>query len=325
MNKQMKYDERDLPSINELANAIQSMMGNVALREDVSIFTARQLEYVKTQVYEAKFPDLKSLRIVPITTDTPPSAETVAYKIYDRYGMAKIIANYADDLPRADVAATEKKASVKSIGVAYGYSVLELAASNQTGANLPMHKALSARRAVEIELSRVALYGDDKHDLYGLLTHPNIGETVLPSGKDWLTGNPTAQDLIDDVRAIYDAVRLQSNGAHTPNMLLLPMRHLALLQRTIMPNTMGKSVLTWLREEFPNLKFEEMLELQGKTGEKSHIVCGEFDRLNLSQEIPLMFDQLPAEARGLELLVNCHARTAGTLVYMPLAFTKAEC
>lgn len=322
--KHMHYDEQDLPEIQKLTQHISNAVGNFAMREDVGIFTARELDFVKAQTYEKKFPELKGLSIVPVTNTVPAYAETVTYKVYDHYGMAKIIANYADDLPRADVAAVEKTVRVKSLGVSYGYSVQELAASNATGANLDTRKAYAARRAVELALSKIALHGDEKNGLFGLLTHPNIGETVLPSGKNWLTDNPTAQELIDDVRSVYDAVLLQSNGTHTPNTMILPMKHLSLLKRTIVPDTMGKSVLAWLQDEMTGVKFVEVLELQADTG-KSSIVCGEFDTLNVAHEMAQPFTQLPAQERNLELVVVCHARTAGVLVTMPLAFTKAEC
>jgi len=44
----------------------------------------------------------------------------------------------------------------------------------------------------------------------------------------------------------------------------------------------------------------------------------------LTFEIPQPFEQLPAEARSLEILVNCHARTAGVAVYYPLSIAIWE-
>lgn len=322
MQRHMHYDEQDLPALNALAVHISNALGNIAMREDASIFSARELDFVKAQTYSRKFPEMKGLQLVPSSSDAPEWAETVTYKMYDEVGMAKIIAAYADDLPRADISAKEHTVKLRQIGVSYGYNIRELAQSMATGKNLPLQKATAARRAVEVKLNQIAMTGDAEFGLYGLSNHPNIGLTVLPSGKDWLTGNPTAEELIGDVQAMYDAVRLQSRGIHTPNKFILPTGHLNVLKRKIVPNTNGKTVLVWLKEEFESLEFVETPELKATTG-KSKMFMGEFDINNLHMELPQPFTQLPAQERNLELVVNCIASCGGVVVTYPLAFTSA--
>ena len=60
-----------------------------------------------------KLPGMNGLSLVPVSSEAPEWAETVTERIYDMVGMAKVIANYADDLPRADVAMTERAVKVK--------------------------------------------------------------------------------------------------------------------------------------------------------------------------------------------------------------------
>lgn len=323
MTKHMHYDEQDLPALNALSVHIGNALGNIALREDAGIFTARELDFVKAQTYSRKFPEMKGLQLVPTASDAPEWAETVTYKMYDEVGMAKIIANYADDLPRADVKAKEVTVKLRQIGVSYGYNIRELAQSVATGANLPTQKAVAARRAVEIKLNQIAMTGDADFGLFGLTNHPNIGVTVLPSGKNWLTGNPTAQELINDVQAMYDAIRLQSRGIHTPNKFILPTQHLNILKRTLVPNTNGKTVLAWLKEEFATLEFVETPELKASGAAKSKIFMGEFHADNIHMELPQPFTQLPAQERNLEVVINCTASCGGVVVTYPLAFTSA--
>lgn len=322
MQKHMHYDEQDLPALNALAVHIGNALGNIALREDVGIFTARELDFVKAQTYSRKFPEMKGLQLVPTASDAPEWAETVTYKMYDEVGMAKIIAAYADDLPRADISAKEVTIKLRQVGVSYGYNIRELAQSLATGANLPLKKATAARRAVEIKLNEIAMVGDANFGLFGLTNHPNIGTTVLPSGKDWNTGNPTAQELIADVQTMYDAIRVQSHGIHTPNKCILPTSHLNVLKRTLVPDTNGKTVLAWLKEEFAALEFVETPELKATTG-KSKMFMGEFDVNNINLELPQPFTQLPAQERNLEVVINCVASCGGVVVTYPLAFTAA--
>lgn len=325
MQKHTHYDAADLPAIEAVIPHVLAQTGNMQFREDAGIFTARELDYVKAQVYGKLYPEMKGLSLIPVSSDAPEWAETVTYIVYDDVGMAKIIANYADDLPRADVKGAEHTARVKVVGDSYGYNFRELAASMATGRNLPMRKADAARRAVDVKLNSIAIKGDALHGLYGLTNHPNIGVTTLPSAKNWVTGSPTVDELIADVHALYDAVRVQSNGVHTPTKILLPTSRLNVLKRTLIPNTGAKSVLAYLKEEYPALEFVDVPELENTgTGGKGKIFIGEFNEVNINHEMPMQFTQHPAETRGLEVVVACTAATAGVLVHYPLAFTTAE-
>lgn len=325
MPKHMHYDEADLVATSALADKVKATTGIAAVREDVGIFTARELDFVKKQVYEKKYPEMKGLLLVPMSHDAPEWAETVTYKYFDEVGMAKVIANYADDLPRADVSAKERTVRVRTIGNSYGYNIRELAVSVATGQNLPTRKATAARRAVEIKLNKTALFGDSDYNLFGLANHPNIGVVTLPSGKNWLTEKPTAMELIDDVSTMYDAVALQSNDIHTPNRFVVPTRHASVLENTIVPDSGAKTVWQFLRDKYNNVEFVKVSELgEAGTYKRGKMFMGEFDNSNLSLEIPEPFKQHPAEARNLELLVNCTASTAGVIVHYPLALVYAE-
>ncbi|WP_423056875.1 major capsid family protein [Achromobacter xylosoxidans] len=41
-------------------------------------------------------------------------------------------------------------------------------------------------------------------------------------------------------------------------------------------------------------------------------------------ELPMPFNQLAAQARGLELVVPCLARAGGVVVYYPLSMAKGD-
>ncbi len=312
----LHYDENDLLAVYSFA----PQMGG--LREDESIFAARQLDYVKATVYERPLPPMSGLSLVPQTSDVPEWAETFTYRIYDAVGMAKIISNYADDLPRADVKGTEMTVRVKDIGDSYGYNIAELRASLATGANLPTRKASAARRAVDVKLNSIALVGDPLYGLYGLTNHPNIGLTVING--DW-AGAATADQILDDLDALYNAVRNQSYGTHTPNRLALPSTQFAAIYSKRLTDTGGQTVASFFVAKHPGFQFVDAPELAtAGTGGTTLAVMYEFSADNLSMENPMPFNQLPAQARNLEMVVPCLARTAGVTLYYPLALTKAE-
>ncbi|WP_368641759.1 DUF2184 domain-containing protein [Castellaniella ginsengisoli] len=311
----MHYDEADVPAIHQFAAANQ-----VSLREDQGVLAARQLDYVKARTYDRKLPPMNGLTLVPQSSDTPEWAETITYRSYDSVGMAKIIANYADDLPRVDVTGKETTVPVRTIGDSYGYNINELNASVALGARLPERKAIVARRAVEVKLNRIAMVGDSQYGLYGITNHPNIGTTGGITGS-WAT-TATAAQIVTDVDILYAAVTTQSKDVHTPNTLAIPSTALAAMKRKYVADTGGKSAYTVVRENYPDLKIVGLAEFEN-VGGSSLTIIGEFSEENASLEAVMPFNQLPAQARNLELVVPCLARTGGVSVHYPLAFTKA--
>lgn len=312
----MHYDAADAAAI-----ALFAAQSQVALREDESVFAARQLDYVKARTYDRKLTPMRALELVPTSSDTPEWAETITYRSFDMVGMAKIIANYADDLPRADVSGKETTVPVRTLGDSYGYNVNELRASTALGTRLPERKAVAARRAIEVKQNQIAMVGDAKYGLYGITNHPNIGTTGGLTG-NWAGAGTTAAQIVADVDILYAAVTTQSKDVHTPNRLAIPSTALAAMKRKYVADTGGKSAYTVVRENYPDLQILGMSELQD-VGGSSLTIIGEFSEENASLELVMPFNQLPAQARNLELVVPCLARTGGVSVHYPLAFTKA--
>ena len=122
----MHYDELDLAAIQSTGR----------LDANESIFFARELDYVKSKAYDVKYPANNALALFPVSSEADAGADTISYESYDMVGMAKIISNYADDLPRADVKGTLNTVKVFSIGVSYGYSTKDIRRSRMAGKNL---------------------------------------------------------------------------------------------------------------------------------------------------------------------------------------------
>lgn len=310
-----RQDALELNEINKCLNAAG------VFNQDAGLFTQRQLEFVRNRVYEEKLPGMNGLSLVPVSSEAPEWAETVTERIYDMVGMAKVIANYADDLPRADVAMKERAVKVKDIGASYGYSLQELkaAAANQT--DLPASKARAARRAVEIKMNEIALLGDKTFGLNGFINHPNLGETTLTG--NWKSAS--AEVVLADLDNLHDTVVLQSKGVHQPTHLLLSLSDYQTLSSKYMETADKVDVLTFFKRKHPNLVIQGLWELEkAGTGKKNIAICYEKNADNLNLETPQDFTQLPAQERNLELVVNCIARVGGVFLRYPLSAVKAE-
>ena len=308
----------DQAELNEISKCL-SAAG--VFTQDAGLFTARQLEVVRNKIYEEKLPQMNGLSLVPISSEAPEWAETITEKTYSSAGMAKIIANYADDLPRADVAAQERAVKVKSIGASYGYNLQELQAAVANRTDLPRVKGRAARRAVEIKMNQIALLGDEEYGLNGFINHPNLGETSITGS--WKT--QAAEKILEDLDNLYNTVVLQSKGVHQPTHLIVALSDYQTLGSKYLNNSSKTSVLEFFQKKYPNLTIQGIWELEkAGSGGKNLAICYEKSVDNLNLEVPKDFQQLPAQERNLELVVNCIARVGRVFLRYPLSATKAE-
>lgn len=314
------YDEYDVQVLRNIPALQQT------LREDAdTIFLARQLDYVRSQTYDRQLPATNADALVPDDTSVPEWAETITQFAYDMVGMAKVISNYADDLPRADVRATQRSVTVRTLGDSYGYNVNELRASRATGAGLDARKANAARRAMDLKIAAIKLVGDSVYGLYGLFNNPNIPEQILTTTGDWatLTGDQILQNLITWIVGYQNQVK----GTHAPTHLeLAPKAFNAASSKFITASggTVPVTPLQWFRGNYPGIIVENIWELAGAgTGGKDLGLLYERNSNNFSHMYVMPFTQLPPEARNLEIVTDCLARSGGVNVYYPLALMKA--
>jgi hypothetical protein len=246
--------------------------------------------------------------------------------MYDIVGMAKVIANYADDLPRADISGAARTVTVKTIGDSYGYNVNELRASRATGVGLDTRKADAARRAMDLKIASIKLKGDIDFGLYGLFTQPNVPEFVFPTPGDWtgLTGDQIYANLV----ALASAYTTQNLGVHIANFLELATKaYVAATSKFVTgPGGLPISALGLFTANFPGITTEHIWECtgagQGANAGKDVALLYERDQMNLAHEYVMPFSQLPPEAKNLEIVTDCLARSGGVQIYYPLALLK---
>ena len=296
-------------------------------REDAdTIFLARQLDYIRANTYDRQLPAINSDRLVPDDTSIPEWAENVFQYAYDMVGMAKVISNYADDLPRADVRATSRSVTVRTLGDSYGYNINELRASRQTGQGLDARKAAAARRAMDLKIADIKLRGDANYGLFGLFTHPNLPALVLTNPGDWsaLTGDQILANLNQWVVAYQN----QTKGTHTPNFLELAPKAYNAAATKFITGASGLTPITplqWFRGNYPGITVENIWELTNAavSGTKDLGLLYERNGDNIAHVYVMPFTQLPPEARNLEIVTDCMARSGGVNIFYPLALLSA--
>lgn len=301
-----RYDEFDLETI-----IAQAMAKGQRMDEGFSLFLARQLDYLKTQAYEVEYAPMSAMAIFPVTNELPDDVRTFTYGIYDSVGMAKIIADYSDDLPSVDANYREETGRIYRLGDSYHYSLDEVKSAQRTGRNLTDRKATAARKAFDTKLNDLVWLGDADHQILGVFQHPNVPVTVS-------AGWTTAQIANDELEAAIEGIVTTTKGNHRATHIVIPPT-VAKILNGLIPNSGGVSYRTLFNQNNPNLTWEQAYELENYDGQGNRaVIVFEKDPSNMSIEVPEAFNQLPPQAHNLHWQVPCTGKATGLTVYRPL-------
>lgn len=311
-----------MPTINTTNNPMR-------LDSNESVFFNRELAYVKAKSYDAKYAELKGLSLIPISTEAGAGVNEIIFHQYRGVGFAKVIADYAKDFPRVDIYGEEKAVKVKGIGDSYGYSIKEIRASQRTGKNLDQRRAITARRAHDEMMNRMALKSNPADGTFGLLDFPGITEVTLQadgtsSSKTWASKTP--DQIVRDINDLVNAVMEPTSAREVPDTLLLPIAQYNDLASRRIGEAGEKTLMRYILDNSPYIKRIDWLsELKNfGAGGTNRALVGRFDEEHLTLEIPQPFEQFEAQQEGMEFTIPCHSECAGTIIYYPLAFAYAD-
>lgn len=299
------------------------------LDSNESVFFNRELAYVKAKSYDAKYAELKGLSLIPISTEAGAGVNEIIFHQYRGVGFAKVIADYAKDFPRVDIYGEEKAVKVKGIGDSYGYSIKEIRASQRTGKNLDQRRAITARRAHDEMMNRMALKSNTADGTFGLLDFPGITEVTLQadgtsSSKTWASKTP--DQIVRDINDLVSAVMEPTSAREVPDTLLLPIAQYNDIATRRIGEAGEKTLMRYILDNSPYIKRIDWLsELKNfGAGGTNRALVGRFDEEHLTLEIPQPFEQFEAQQEGMEFTIPCHSECAGTIIYYPLAFAYAD-
>jgi len=298
-----------------------------------SIFFARELEMKKSRSFDRKYPEFKATRLIPVSTEAGPGAEVITYESFDKVGIMKIIANYADDLPRSDIKGSEFSSPVRSLGGSYGYSVQEIRAAQLAGKPLVQRKADASRKANEQAVDNIAWKGDVNSGLRGILDNQNVSTGVVTVGATsgnltWATKTNT--EIVFDMFEIVDGILNTTLGVENPDMLLLPLAQFSLISSKRMEAGTDTTVKEFFERNRPGITIDWVNVMKDVTpspatgGTKDVMVAYKRSPDNLTLEIPQPYEQFPVQERNLEFVVPTHSRIGGVIIYYPLSVSLIE-
>lgn len=291
-----------------------------------TLFFARQLEAIEAKAYEFKERELKHRKYIPVSNRDNPGAETITYRMYGMVGMARIIGNYAKDLPRADVYGKEYRRPVKTVAISFGYNTQEVRSASFANMPLDTMKADAARRGMNEAHSKIAWTGDAEYAMYGVLNNPNVPELAAGNGlagtATWATKTP--DEIITDIQAMTTKVQVQSKDIHMADTMLLPRTQYDIISKYPRSTHSDMTILDYITKpgnSFGLTTVDVLYELEDAFtgGTEDGALCYEKSPEVLEQRIPMELQFLPVQAKGLEYIIPGESRHGGVVIRYPLA------
>ena len=286
--------------------------------DEAGLFLERQLEHIRPQVFETVYADIKYPSILPVTAEAGNAAQTFTYRIMDSTGDFKLIADAADDLPRADVSQTEKSIVIRLFGGSFGYTVQELRAAQMANIALEQRRAAAVRRAYEEKVEEVAMFGEASANLAGFFNNSTVD--VLQADKWFTDSGTTAQEMLElleyGVTAMVNATQMKEQ----PDTILMPYEDFRVISTRRNSDSSDVTVLEYFLRTNPFIRnVEPILQLDKDKSSLStnRMVVYKRDPQKVQLHIPQPLELFPPQQRGLEFIVPAHARVGGVALYFP--------
>ena len=280
----------------------------------------RQLEFVTPEIQRVLYDELKAQTFIPISRQVPPGAKTWIYRQYDEVGMAKLVANAADDAPLVDVLAREFAVKTSMIHAAYAYSVEDLMAAAMAGVPLTAEKAGACARAIARGLDSLACFGDTSQNLSGFLNDATVPTAHLTNG-EWATA--TAAEILADLHEMWTAVRTNSRTRHQATQFILPTWALGRISVLNAGTGTDLTVLEYFLRNHKGVQVDEWIVLDDAemygASDAPIAVAYQKDPSVVVWELPLEYAEVPPEPRNLAMVSTAFAKHGGVCWKRPLA------
>ena len=284
--------------------------------DEAGLFLERQLEFIRPQVFEVQYADIKYPTVLPVTSEAGPGAQTFTYRIMDATGEFRLIADAADDLPRADISQTEKSINIRSFGGSFGYTVQELRAAQMANIALEQRRAAAVRRAYEEKVESLAFFGESSVGLSGFFNNSTVD--VVAADKWFSTA--TAQEMLELLNYGVTAIINASKMKEQPDTILMAWEDYNKVSTTRNSDSSDVTVLEYFLRTNPYIRNVEPineLDADNSALNTNRMVVYKRDPEKVQLHIPQPLELFPAQQRGLEFIVPAHARVGGVALYYP--------
>lgn len=290
-------------------------------------FFQRQLNFIYAETLQADVAPPNFMKFFAIDTSIGEGAKSYTQRLQEPTGEAIIIANWGNDLPRVNTTRKEETRGIKYLGDAYSYSVQDIMAARFANEPLDRDLGVSAREAIERKHNLLCWFGDDEHDLWGVLRHPYIPQYNFTNP---INDTSSPDDIIDEVNALINGVNTLTQQNAQVDTLLLPPDEYSYLFSTPRSATSDTTIGDYILMNNAYFRggrgrIDQAWELSAEQNDgQARCLAYRNSPMNVKYVAPLMFRQLPVERRNLEFVINNLGQSGGFYSPKPLHMVKGN-
>jgi hypothetical protein len=227
----------------------------------MSAFLSTYLEQKMPGVLRKKLPNLyfDDGTYCPQVADIQVGAESLSVEVVQHYGQASIMAGAAQDAPMTEVTIGKDIYRIVHIFGATSYSDPEIRAAEfatsrgQTVTNITDERLIAMRRMIDERSHLICAYGSAKHDIFGVLNHPQVPLSNDSTVKLYKS-DTTSKAIIDFVSDGYYAVWQDTNFLEAPNILFVSPEAFKLFNTTYRSDNTDRTLMNILKDVLPDLQ-----------------------------------------------------------------------
>ena len=308
------------------------MLRDQGYRQDAISFSKSQLDQLEQTIYDVLYANPRdAFSLIPLNTSLRDGMQEWSYRMIEKLGLAKVVADGATDRPMIDADLTKSNVPVYEFGAGYTFTVGD---SARSGAILDfdfvMEKARFAAESIALAHNEYAFVGGSGVDggnssITGFLNNATVvGNKPTLTDNDWTTVTGanaylTIRDMITDVNA-------GSSGVHSATDVVLSTFCWNLVSGTLLDSTgSSQTVLSALRQNYPDVNFTRSASCNGRgTGGIDRNVAYQRSSANAEYVAGPVYDEASPDKAGFRYTVHSRGRSAGTVIRRPLSMVYGD-
>jgi hypothetical protein len=329
----LSHERLDAAEVDRIYGAMvvhrAQMYGAHRLDANETAILELQLQQMRARTADVQYAEFKARRLVPMTSEIDPGAESWSYAQWDRVGMAKVVANYADDVPMVATFAKKFVQTVESLALGYEWSWLDMLRTAKAGVPLRARKSEAVRTGFEQRIEQIAAIGLPETGLTGFLNNGNVplihAAPAAAGGNapEWDGDDKTPEEKVADLHAMEDAILINTKGVHAPDTLVMPLQEFR--HATTTPLTVGNTdpTKTILSVFLAKSKFIRNVEwwtyADDAALDEPIFAMYRRDPTMVHFELPQEQQEQPPQAKNLAMQVLSVGRVGGVAFEYPLS------
>lgn len=288
---------------------------------------SRELETILPDLTNFEKAPLSVRSLFPVNTSFAPMTESITWRMLTTTGAAKIIADYADDVPLINLFGEEKTTKVRTLAAAHWFSIQEIEGSTLGTISLTTEGPLAARDEILRLENSLAYNGSTKFNQVGLFSGTAVtGIAQTAAAAVWTTALPQGQ-IYGEMAALVRDVKVDSKTVHGVTRMLMSPDNFSLVSTTQFSTASDTTILGYFRANHPGVEVMEVQELSlasdkgglaGTAGNDAVFVYNP-NPSEIFLAVPMAIAQRPPFENNLKVKTIYWSRTGGFIIRKPLA------